>query len=419
MTAATDFIRSLVGWRSSSIRGPVAPEEGEPRAESGVSEPNQVVSSTLAALPVSLVKPITCNAPETPSACEQATSNGEVEQPASPAYLQTQATVLSASELAREFDFTERQARFLILVMRHSGVCMLRQYSTFGGIVHGQKTRKFFHKLLSRRHASAYECAHHRACIYHVHDKALYRAIGMPDHYHRRPVTLSRAIERLMLLDDALANPELTWLVTEAEKIAYFSHLSLLSGDVLPRTIVRRGTSEIPHCFPDKLPIGIARDGRAVLVYLFTQSGDASLRRFLHRHAPLLRALSGWTLRVLLPKEFAGAAESCQTAVRTELASPLRPAVVDELRWYFEQVKAASAIERRSMPDARFERAHRAFAAPRFGLLYRAWLHDGEFALQGAASRTIGDALASGDGRLDCLVLKPSYCHLSNLAGTS
>jgi hypothetical protein len=32
--------------------------------------------------------------------------------------------------------FTERQARFLVLVMQHSGVCLLRQYSAFAGIVH-------------------------------------------------------------------------------------------------------------------------------------------------------------------------------------------------------------------------------------------------------------------------------------------
>jgi hypothetical protein len=200
-----------------------------------------------------------------------------------------------------------------------------------------------------------------------------------------------------MLLDDALANTELTWLVTEAEKLAHFSHLSSSSADVLPRTFVRRGNAEIPQYFPDKVPIGIARDGRIVLVYLFTQSGDANLRRFLHRHASLLRVLPAWTLRVLLPEELAEAATSCQTAVRTQLASPLRPVVVDELRWYFGQLKAASSLERRRMPDVRFDRAHRAFAAPRFGMIYRAWLNDGEFALEGAASNAIADALARGD----------------------
>jgi hypothetical protein len=68
-----------------------------------------------------------------------------------------------------EFGFTPRQARFLALVMRHAGVCLLRQYSTFAGIVHGQKTRAFFHKLVSRRYASADACRHNRGRLYHVH----------------------------------------------------------------------------------------------------------------------------------------------------------------------------------------------------------------------------------------------------------
>jgi hypothetical protein len=33
--------------------------------------------------------------------------------------------------------FTERQARFLVLVARHSGVCVMRQYSAFAGVVFG------------------------------------------------------------------------------------------------------------------------------------------------------------------------------------------------------------------------------------------------------------------------------------------
>ena len=36
------------------------------------------------------------------------------------------------------FGFTPRQARFLVTVMLHSGVCLQRQYTAFAGIVHGQ-----------------------------------------------------------------------------------------------------------------------------------------------------------------------------------------------------------------------------------------------------------------------------------------
>ena len=54
--------------------------------------------------------------------------------------------------------FTDRQARFLILVARHSGVCVMRQYSTFAGIVHGQKTHDFVRKLIDGRFASVITC---------------------------------------------------------------------------------------------------------------------------------------------------------------------------------------------------------------------------------------------------------------------
>src|SRR6267378_3161346 len=122
-----------------------------------------------------------------------------------------------------EFGFTSRQARFLTLVMRHAGVCLLRQYSTFAGIVHGQRTRAFFAKLVSRQYASAYACRHNRGRLYHVHHFSLYRAIDEPNSAYRRPVTAARVSERLMVLDSVLANAKLDWLTTVTEKVGYFT----------------------------------------------------------------------------------------------------------------------------------------------------------------------------------------------------
>src|SRR5206468_11114264 len=113
--------------------------------------------------------------------------------------------------------FTERQARFLVLVMRHSGVCLLRQYTAFAGIVHGQKTRKFFAKLVSRRFATAYACRHNRGRVYHVQHKALYRAIGETDSRHRRPLSPDRVIHGLAMLDAVLATPTIEYLATADE----------------------------------------------------------------------------------------------------------------------------------------------------------------------------------------------------------
>ena len=33
-----------------------------------------------------------------------------------------------------DYGFTERQSRFLVLVMRHSGLCIKRQYGAFAGV---------------------------------------------------------------------------------------------------------------------------------------------------------------------------------------------------------------------------------------------------------------------------------------------
>ena len=51
------------------------------------------------------------------------------------------------------FGLTERQARFLVEVMIHSGVFVERQYCRFAGIAHGQKTHDFLSKLVERGYA--------------------------------------------------------------------------------------------------------------------------------------------------------------------------------------------------------------------------------------------------------------------------
>ena len=103
--------------------------------------------------------------------------------------------------------FTDRQARFLVLVARHSGVCVMRQYSSFAGIVFGQKTRKFFANLVRLGFVSTYDCAHNRGRVYHVRHRAIYEAIGEPDSRLRRPPGVPRALERLMLLDAHSGEP--------------------------------------------------------------------------------------------------------------------------------------------------------------------------------------------------------------------
>jgi hypothetical protein len=211
-------------------------------------------------------------------------------------------TVEERVSAVAEFGFTQRQARFLAMAMRHGGVCLLRQYSAFAGIVHGEKTRALFHKLVSRRYASAYACRHNRPRLYHVHHYPLFRAIGEPDSAYRRPVPAGRIVERLMLLDAVLANPQLNWLVTEGEKVAYFTTSPCpVPVEKLPRATMRVGSPPVGDPFPDKLPIGIDSSGRGIFLYLLLPSGRDDLRAFLGRHVDLSRTLPSWTLRLVFP----------------------------------------------------------------------------------------------------------------------
>ena len=75
------------------------------------------------------------------------------------------------------FGFTERQARFLVTVMLHSGVFVERQYCAFAGIVHGQKTHDFLRRLIDGKFAAAVATGPlHRGRLIHVQHKRLYPA---------------------------------------------------------------------------------------------------------------------------------------------------------------------------------------------------------------------------------------------------
>lgn len=70
--------------------------------------------------------------------------------------------------------------------------------------------------------------------MYHVHSKRLCRAIGETDNRHRKPVTLGRAIERVMLLDVVFADRETRWHATEADRRVHFTGVTELRPEKLP-----------------------------------------------------------------------------------------------------------------------------------------------------------------------------------------
>jgi hypothetical protein len=320
------------------------------------------------------------------------------------------------------FDFTTRQAAFLTTAMLHGGVCVQRQYAHFAGLANGHATRDFFDRLTRDRFATAHPCWRQGGRIYHIHHKGLYRAIGEPDNRNRRPATVARAIERLMILDAVLAFPETTWLATEREKVAYFAQRHGVPTTDMPALVFEaRGTKSIRY-FHDKLPIGISDVGVDVtFVYLASGAEADGLRDFLAERRTLLHRLNRWTLRVVLPSFLASWREAYRGALSGFCAAPIRAGVVEEFRWFCRARKARESglADRDASEEVRYSTARRAFGAPRFYRAYRAWLVEGDVALSELQSPLLHDRLQRGDIRFETYVLPHQYQHLAPVVATA
>lgn len=316
------------------------------------------------------------------------------------------------------FGFTDRQARFLATVMVHTGVCLERQYCAFARIAHGRKSHAFFRRLVRDRIAASYPCVHNRARIYHIRHAPLYRAIGEGHSRNRKPAFLGRAVERLMMLDFLLTRPNLSWLATADDKLAHFITAlhGRLSAKDFPRLVVRSTSGPTTRYFPDKLPIGVRAGEPPVFAYLGVSRRSGEFRAFMHRHAELFNALPEWVICLLLPLNLASAETRYRAAFWDE-ATTLSPATIEELRWYFAERRRAVDVPGGSSP--RYNAARRAFAAPRFHPLYRAWTSQGDRLLDALHSPFLAEAVARGTGRLEVHSLPHRYRHLLPLVGTA
>jgi len=321
-------------------------------------------------------------------------------------------------EAIAAFGFTERQARFLLNVLLHSGVFIERQYCSFAGIVHGQKSTDFIKALVERRFATPITTGKlHRGRMFHVHYKPLWAAIGEPDNRFRKPTAQGRMIERVMLLDAVLDDRNFVWLGPSGDKRRHFiRHL----GDRLeqrdyPHLTFGEGPEKSIRYFPDKLPIGTQPHADThVFLYLVTRPSPMDFRLFLLRHVPLLRVLFRWTIRLLLPRQLSKARLAYLHAAREHLATPLHPSVVERLEWLFAERKRL-AEPGASPADARYLKLCGAYQTPLYRTLYRQWLDEPRTTLWMAGSPVVADAIDRGEGTVECVELSRQYLHLSPL----
>ena len=321
-------------------------------------------------------------------------------------------------EAIAAFGFTERQARFLLHVLLHSGVFVERQYCSFAGIVHGQKSTDFLKTLVERKFATPITTGKlHRGRMFHLHYKPLWAAIGEPDNRFRKPTAQGRMIERVMLLDAVLDDRDFTWLGPSTDKRRHFMrHLEdRLETRDYPHLLFGDGPTKAVRYFPDKLPIGVQPYVHPhVFVYLVTRPSPMDFRLFLLRHTALLRVVFRWTVRLLFPRKLWKAKLAYQHAAREHLATPLHPSVVETLEWVFTERKRL-AEPGAGLPSDRYVKASSAFRMPRYRALYRQWLDDPKNTLWMAGSPIVADAIDRGHGEVECVELSRQYLHLSPL----
>jgi hypothetical protein len=322
-------------------------------------------------------------------------------------------TTTERVQVVADYGFTERQARFLVLVMRHAGLCVKRQYAGFAGIANGGgKCNGFFDKLVRRGIAVSSACVHNRAQLYHVHHKPLYHAIGEPDSRFRRAVPARSAVERLMRLDAALISADLDWLTTRAEKLAWLHETPASEpGDRCVEMAVTPNAAAASQC-PGTFPIGIDSRGHLVLLYLATVPWTDDFRTFLLGHTNMLGVTVRWTLRVVFPPALRRAVTVYQTVVHEEFENPLSADNVRELGHHFFHRRRGTDLG--GVPESlrvKLSGYAKAFSGPRFTHLYQRWLAAGDAVLT-PGSAILREALVTGRGRVEYVVLPHSYDHL-------
>jgi hypothetical protein len=214
-----------------------------------------------------------------------------------------------------------------------------------------------------------------------------------------------------MRLDAALLSADLEWLTTRAEKLAW---LQARTASESPK---RRGEVAVPpaaavdQC-PGTFPIGIDARGRVLLLYLATVPWTDDFRTFLIGHTDLLAVSTHWTVRVVFPPALRRAVAAYQTVIQEELQQPLSAAHLSELRHHFFHRRRGTDL--RSVPEplrTTLRRYAKAFSGPRFTNLYRRWLAADDAVLKPGPTSS-REALASGRGQVEDVVLPHSYDHL-------
>ena len=184
--------------------------------------------------------------------------------------------------------FTPRQTRFLATVALHSGYCLRRQYSAFAGVAYGKNVCDFLddaRRPSARRTRSRNERT--AGLIYHLHARAIYRALGEDDNRNRRNASAALIARKLMVLDFVLGAPGRRVAAPPSRTRWSCSPNASASRWPICRSACfaasKPAAASTTRYFTHKLPVAVAGDPPvAYFVYLATDGTGRGLRAVPH-----------------------------------------------------------------------------------------------------------------------------------------
>lgn len=198
------------------------------------------------------------------------------------------------------FGYSDVEARFLNLVVTHSGYFTRQQFLRFTGKTKGWAVHRFTQKLLTRGHAKVTPLLH-KTYLLRLCSRQIYDELERPDLRIRSTCSDEFILARLFSLDFVIAHPTLNYLETSAEKTAFFTEKMGFPMQILPGKVYAGIPSlqRKKRYFTDRFPIYLDSENlslgalpRPVFVYCdpYAKSLDA-FKTHLKRYEDLLYRL--------------------------------------------------------------------------------------------------------------------------------
>jgi hypothetical protein len=282
-------------------------------------------------------------------------------------------------EALQAFGYSETEARFLYIVLTHSGYFVGRQFLGFARCHWGGRTATFWKKLQTNKHARV-ERFPKSGTIYRLFSRRLYRQLDRENIRNRREHEIEYIQRRIGMLDFVLSHPYCEYLETEPEKVRFFGERCNVPTEFLPAKIYhgQRNSQPTIRYFVDRFPIYLDQDpGPPVVTFTYIPGPVVSHSEFIHHledYLALFRKLPEFRFVYLSRVDFYF--ERAKELFNSIVAIPLGSDVSADLVRYFQVRKAWDLGHYTLLSEADLifrNEARSRFVGQRFEHLYREW----------------------------------------------